>query len=98
MNKQYVGISGIPLIFLQNSNRITKQKQEVFDNQRLPVFFITFLASFWRDTHQRFTVSIKTIKQIERFHPRNNYICIHQMDRAQHDVQHPHNLFPETLK
>lgn len=28
---------------------ITKQKSEVFDNQRLPIFFIVFLASFWRD-------------------------------------------------
>ena len=30
-------------------NRITKQKSEVIDNQGLPIFFIVFLASFWRD-------------------------------------------------
>ena len=40
--------SGFPVI-LPNPNRITKQKSEVFDNQRLPIFFIVFLASFWRD-------------------------------------------------
>ena len=33
----------------RNPSRITKQKSEVFDNQRLPIFFIAFLASFWRD-------------------------------------------------
>lgn len=36
-------------VILPNPNRITKQKSEVFDTQRLPIFFIVFLASFWRD-------------------------------------------------
>lgn len=41
--------SGFPVI-LPNPNRITKQKSEVFDYQRLPIFFTVFLASFWRDS------------------------------------------------
>ena len=38
-----------PTFIFSVSNRITNQKSEVFDCQRLPIFFIAFLASFWRD-------------------------------------------------
>lgn len=37
----------------KNSPEIQQGKSEVFDCQRLPIFFIAFLASFWRD---RFTI------------------------------------------
>ena len=38
-------------VILPNPNRITKQKSKVFDYQRLSIFFIVFLASFWRDNY-----------------------------------------------
>ena len=44
-----------PTFIFSVSNRITKQKSEVFDNQSLPIFFIAFLASFWRDTYLQST-------------------------------------------